>query len=111
MDENIPCWYSMYAIWTFDGMENKYDVYRGEDYVKKFCKFLREHAVKIIKFEKTKMILLTSKEYESYLNQTSCQICKKKFGDKYITSQNYHKLRTIVILQVNTEVLHIEYVI
>ena len=33
--EYIPCGYSMSAIWTFDGIENKHDVYRGEDCMKK----------------------------------------------------------------------------
>ena len=26
--EDIPCDYSMSTIWTFDGLENKHDVYR-----------------------------------------------------------------------------------
>ena len=28
--EHIPCSYSMSAIWTFDGVENKHDLYRYE---------------------------------------------------------------------------------
>ena len=35
------------------------------------------------------MILLASKEYESYLNQTNCQIKKKKNEEKYTTAKNY----------------------
>ena len=69
--------------------------------MKKFCESLREHLLKIINFEKKKMIPLTHEEYESYLNQIKCPICKK----------NIEKLKTIVIWQVNTEVLHIVYVI
>ena len=34
--EHIPCGYSMSTIRTFDGIENKHDVYRGEDVMKKF---------------------------------------------------------------------------
>ena len=48
----------MPMIQTFDGMQNKHDVYRGEDYMKKFCEFLREDTMKMIDFEK-KMIPLT----------------------------------------------------
>ena len=33
--ENIPCGYSMSKKWTFDGIDNKCDVYRGEDCIKK----------------------------------------------------------------------------
>ena len=53
---HIPCGYSMSMIWTFDGIENKYDVYRGEDGMEKICDFLREHAMKMMNnsvFEKT----------------------------------------------------------
>ena len=39
----------MSPIWTFDGIEKKHDVYRGKGYLKKFCKSLREHAMKIKK--------------------------------------------------------------
>ena len=35
-------------------MKNKHDVYRGKDCMKKFCEFLREHAIKIINFIKKK---------------------------------------------------------
>ena len=52
---------------SFDGIENKYDVYRGE----------AEHAINIINFKKKKMIPLTNEEYESYINQINCHICKK----------------------------------
>ena len=30
--EHVPCGYSMPTIWKFDGIENKHDVHRGEDY-------------------------------------------------------------------------------
>ena len=43
-------------IWSFNGIENKHDVYRGEDFIKSFCKSLREHNMKIINFEKEKNI-------------------------------------------------------
>ena len=34
--EPIPSGYSMFAIWSFDGIENKHDVYRGENFMKTF---------------------------------------------------------------------------
>ena len=36
--------FSATTISTFKSKENKHDVYRGKDTMKKFCKFLREHA-------------------------------------------------------------------
>ena len=55
----------MSMIWTFDSMENKNNVYRGEDCMKKFCESLREHTVKIINCEKKKIIPLTNEQQES----------------------------------------------
>ena len=49
----------MYTINSFRSIENKHDVYIGKDCIKKFCEFLREHAVKIINIKKKKMKLLT----------------------------------------------------
>ena len=47
--------------------------------MKKFCKDLREHAIKIINYEKKKMIPLT-KEKIQYNEQEICYICKKEFN-------------------------------
>ena len=52
--EHILCAYSMSTIQTFDDIENRHAAYRGEDCMKKFCESLREHAAKIINFEKKK---------------------------------------------------------
>ena len=35
----------MSTIFLFRSIENKHDVYRGKDCMKKFCEFIREHAV------------------------------------------------------------------
>ena len=68
----------MSTVWAFDGIENKHDVFKGEDFMKKFCESLREHSVKVINFGKTKMIPLINKEYESDFNQANRHICKNK---------------------------------
>ena len=66
--------YSLFTIWTFDGIDNKHDVYRSEDCMKKFCESLREHVIKIINFEKKKMISLTNEQQELH---EKTKICKK----------------------------------
>ena len=63
------CGYSMSTIWTFDGVENKHDIYWGEDCMKKFCVSLREHAMERIKFQKNWMMPLTQNKFKSYLNR------------------------------------------
>ena len=47
--------------------------------MKKFCKDLRTHAMKIINYEKKKMISLTTEEKIHYNKQKICYICKKEF--------------------------------
>ena len=44
----------MSTISSFRSIENKHDVYRGKDCMKKFCEYLRENAMKIINFKKKK---------------------------------------------------------
>ena len=39
---------------SFDEEENKLDHYRGRDCINKLCKNLKEHAMKIINYEKKK---------------------------------------------------------
>ena len=46
--------------------------------MKEFCKDLRDHATKIISYEKKKMIPLTTEEM--YNEQEICYICKKEFN-------------------------------
>ena len=64
--EHIPSGLSMSTISSFGSIENKHDVCRGKEYMKKFCEFLREHTMKIIDFKKKKMNLLTKEQQESY---------------------------------------------
>ena len=68
---------SLFTNCLFDKTKNKLDYYRGEDCMKKFCLDLREHATKIINYEKKKMIPLTKKEEKNHNKQKVCYICKK----------------------------------
>ena len=53
--------FSMSTISPLKSIENKHDVYRGKDCMKKFCESLRDHAMEIISFKKKKMKFLTNK--------------------------------------------------
>ena len=46
--KHTPSGYSLFTNCLFDLAENKLDCYRGKDCIKRFCKDLREHAMKII---------------------------------------------------------------
>ena len=51
VSEHILSGLSMSTIPSFSSKENKHDVCRGKDCMKKFCEFLREHTMKIINFK------------------------------------------------------------
>ena len=77
----------MSTICTFGHIENKHSLHCGEDYMKKFCESLREHAKDIIDFEEDKLLALTQKELKS------CHSCRKKFIKKFAKAKNYQKFR------------------
>ena len=79
INKHAPLGYSLFTHCSFHKTKNKLDYYRGKDCMKKFCKDLREHATKIINYEKKKMIPLTIKEKTYYYEQEICYICKKEF--------------------------------
>ena len=74
----------MPSLSSFRSIENRHDVYRGKDSMKKFCESLRERAMKIINFKKKKMTLITKEQQESHQNAKICYICKEKLESKYL---------------------------
>ena len=67
------------------------DCYIGKGYMERFCKDLKEHATKIIKYEKKEIIPLTDKENKSYKNQKFCYIYEKGFSTD--DNKKYQKVR------------------
>ena len=67
INEHTPSSYSVFTHCSFDLTKNKLDCYRGRDCMESFPKDLKEHATKIINYEKKKeMIPLTDEESKSY---------------------------------------------
>ena len=54
INQHIPSGYSIYTSCLFDKYNNKLSYYRGEDCIRRFCKDLKDHAIKIIDFKKKK---------------------------------------------------------
>ena len=77
INKHTPSGYSIFTSCSLDESKNEINYYRGDDCMKKFCKDLREHAMKIINYEKKKMVPLTKKEEICYNKQKICYICKK----------------------------------
>ena len=55
------------------------DCYKYVDCMERFCKSLRDHAMKIVNYEEKEMTL-TDKENKSYQKQKVYYICKKEFS-------------------------------
>ena len=85
-----PSGYSIFTSCSFDESRNKLNYYRGDDYMKKFCKDLKEHATRIINYEKKKMVPLITKEKINYNKEKICYICKKEFDND---DKMNHKVR------------------
>ena len=67
----------MPAISSFRNIENKHDLYRGKDCMKKFAESLKDHTMKIINFKKKKMKLLTKEQQNNMKMQKSVIFVKK----------------------------------
>ena len=89
--KHIPSGFSVSTISSFRSIQNKHDVYRGKDCMKKFCEYLRQHPMKIINFKKKKVKLLTKEV--SYRNAKICYLCKEKFENNYLKDKKYRKVR------------------
>ena len=78
INKHTPSGYSLFTHCSFDKTKNKFDCYRGEDRMKKFCKDKREHVTKIINYEKKKMIPLTKKKKKKIITRKKFVIYAKK---------------------------------
>ena len=70
-----PSGWAMFTKCSFDATKNKLDYYRGIDCIKVLCKKLKDHALKIINYEKKEMIPLSEEENKSYEEQEVCHLC------------------------------------
>ena len=73
---HIPSGFPMSSKSSFKDIEDKHNVYRGKDSLKKFCESLREQAIKITNFKMKKMSLLTNKHAKKM--QKECTVFVKK---------------------------------
>ena len=60
--------------------------------MRNFCLDLREHATKIVDYEKKEIIPLTEEKKNWHTMQKVCHICKKVFSTDY-NNKKYHKVK------------------
>ena len=87
---HLPSGFSVSTISSFWSTENKHDIYRRKSCMKKFCKSLREYAMKIINFKEK---LSIKDQQESYGKGKTCYIRKEKVENKYLKNREYRKTR------------------
>ena len=70
INKHTPSGYSLFVHCSFDTTKNKLDYYKLiiKNYIKNFCLDLREHATKVINYQKKEMIPLTKKEEKSIIS-------------------------------------------
>ena len=81
INKHTPSGYPIFTSCSLDESKNKLSYYRGKDCMRKFIKDLREHATRIINYEKKKLVPLTTKEEICYNKQKICYICKNEFNN------------------------------
>ena len=111
INKHTPSGYSIFTHCSFDKSKNKLNYYRGKDCMKKFSKDLREHASKIIDYEKKKMIPLTTEEKIYHNKQKICYICKKYYAAHNICNLRYKVPKEIPIVFHNGSIYDYHFII
>ena len=91
-----------------------FDCYRGEDCIERFCKDLRDHAMKIINYEEKEMTLLTYKETSLMKSKTFVTYVKRNLVLMKMIKMHLNytiKSEIIVIITENLEELLIAFAI
>ena len=68
---------SLFTNCSFHSEENQLDCYRGKDCMERFCKNLKEHATKIINYEKKEIIPLIYEKISLIKSRKSVTYAKK----------------------------------
>ena len=77
INKHTPSDYSLFTHCSFDETKNMLNHDRIENCMKNICADLREHATKIVNYEKKEIIPLTEKEEKKHNNKKVCYICEK----------------------------------
>ena len=70
--------YSLFTNFSFDAAKNNLDCYRSWDYMEKLCNDLREHPVRIVKYEKKRNDIANWRRKEVSWKAKIGYVCKKK---------------------------------
>ena len=85
INELTPSSFSLSMHCSFDKRQKINLIIKNLENMKNLCLYLREHATKIISYEKKEIIPLTNKEIKIYHRQKKIHICKKDLVPMVIT--------------------------
>ena len=89
INQHVPSGYSIFTNCSFDKSYNNLSHYRGEDCMKRFCKDLKDHATRIVDFERKFITPLTKDEEDSYDKKNTCHICMKDLDSDKVKDYCY----------------------
>ena len=78
ISEHKSSGYALFTNCLFDLTKSKLDCYRGKDCMERFCKDLKQHATKIINYQKKEMIPLTDEKSKFYKKTKSVLYMQKR---------------------------------
>ena len=79
----------MSTIFSFKSIENKHHVYRGKDCMKKFCEFLRQHAMKMKKMKSERNEIIIKRASGIISKCKNLLYLSKKIENKYLIDKKY----------------------
>ena len=92
--KHFPSGFSMSPKPLFKTIENKHDVSRGKDIMKKFFESLREHEMEIISFKKKKKKVINKRAAEIIQKRKNLlYLPRKTCKDKRTKDKKYRKVR------------------
>ena len=80
INEHRPSRCSLFTQCLFDATKNNIDFYRDKDCMKMFCKYLKQHAAKVIKYEKTEMIPIANEKKIYIVGKTNMIYSKQNLA-------------------------------
>ena len=66
--------------YSYNSSKNEQNLSRGKDRLNKFFYVMSDISLKTNNTEHTKMLLLTTKEFESWKSSKKCYICENEFS-------------------------------
>ena len=90
INQHVPSGFCVYSKFAYGEVENPLKLYRGEDCVEVFCKYIEEEAKRLYQmFPRKPMEKLTKDQWLEFNSATRCHICFKEFSEDDIKVRDH----------------------